>query len=230
MATEEGVGFAEVVVTEEATVGRERGGVRGLEDEVFILVDERGFAARIAAPEEKNEVGAGTVEIFNSGGGESFPAFAAVGAGSVRLHRKDGVEEEDALFLPTAERAGGVLVVADIGVDFFVDVDERGRDGLRSWNRKGETFGGAGSVVGILTQDDDFDFVEISSEGAEDELLGWVDGLGLVGFVEKGGEFLEVGLFELGFQKRFPAFVHSPIITQMWYNGGNKEVYGETVF
>ncbi len=199
MGFEERVGFAEVVVAKEAVVCREGRGVSGLEDEVLLSVDKRSFAARIAAPEEKNEVGAGTVEIFDSGGGESFPAFAAVGAGAVSLYRKDSVEEEDALFLPTAERAGGVLVVADIGVDFFVDVDERGRDGLRSWNRKGETFGGAGSVVGILTQDDDFDFVEISSEGAEDELLGWVDGLGLVGFVEKGGEFLKVGLFELGF-------------------------------
>ena len=67
------------------------------------------------------------------------------------LDGENGVQKQDTLGLPIFEGAGGVFVVAEIGIDFFVDIDERGRDGLRRRDGEGEPLGGAGSMVGVLT-------------------------------------------------------------------------------
>ena len=129
------------------------------EDEVFGLVDEGLLAAGVAAPEEKDEVRTSFIEILDDCLSEGFPAVTAMRAGFVGLYGEDIIEQEDTLSLPVLKIAGGVAVVTDVGVDFFIDVDERRWDRLSGWHGKGETVCGAGSVVGVLAEDDNSDFI-----------------------------------------------------------------------
>lgn len=105
-------------------------------------------------------------------------------------------------------------VLGEVGVDFFVDVDEAGRNGLVGVDGKGEAVGDAGSVVGVLTEDDDLDFIEVGGEGAKNLGFGREDSGGGVGLMQESTEFLEIGFGELRFKKGFPAGVHEDIIAQ----------------
>ena len=47
------------------------------------------------------------------------------------------------------------MVGVELGVDFLVDIDEGRRNGFTIRDREGETVGGAGGMIGVLTEDDD---------------------------------------------------------------------------
>ena len=68
---------------------------------MFTFVYEWSFGAGISAPENKYEMRASFIEIFNGSLGEDLPAFAAVRASPVRFHGEDIIKEEHALILPT---------------------------------------------------------------------------------------------------------------------------------
>ena len=74
------------------------------------------------------------VEIANHGFGKGFPAVTAVRTGAVGLNGEDVIKQQHALALPVREVAGGVGVVAILGINLAIDVDERGRDWLRIRN------------------------------------------------------------------------------------------------
>lgn len=73
-------------------------------------------------------MGADGVQVLNGGGGENFPATAAVRTGAVGFDGEDVVQEKDTLLLPGDEGAGWVRVAAEVGIDLFVNVLERRRD------------------------------------------------------------------------------------------------------
>ena len=166
---------------------------------MFGLVDKGFLAAGVAAPEEEDEMRADVIEVFDDGFGENFPAVATVGAGSVGFDRENIIKEEDALALPVFEVAGGVLMAADISIDFFVNVDERRWNGSSAGDGKSQSVSSTGSMIRVLAEDDDGNLVEVGSEGIEDELFGWEDGFGLIFLVEKGAEFSKIrfGKFRL---------------------------------
>lgn len=209
MGGEELVGFAEMAVAEEAGVGGERRRVGGFEDEVLSDIDERLLTAGVATPKEEDEVVALFVEVFNRGFGEGLPALAAVRAGFVGFDRENIVEHEDALVLPGFKIAGFISMMTVLSVNFFVNIDERGRDRLRVGDGKGEAVGGARRVIGILAEDDDLNLMEIGRKSAKNIGLRREDGLSFVGLVEELAELLKIGLRELRIEKFFPTFVHS---------------------
>lgn len=145
-----------MAVAEEAIVSGKRRGVSGFQDEMLRLVDERFLATCVATPEQEDKMIAMFVEVFDGGFSENLPAFAAVRTGFMRFNSENVIEEQNALFLPGFKIASLVRMRAIFGVDFFIDIDERRRDGLRVGDRKGEAMRGAGSMVGILAENDDF--------------------------------------------------------------------------
>lgn len=73
-----------------------------------------------------------------------------------------------------------------------------------------------GFVVGVLSDDDDFDFVERATiEGIEYESCRRVDGMVLVLLSDIGGQKFEVGFVEFGLQdflpSRFDAYLHGGV-------------------
>ena len=149
-------------------------------------------------------------KVADGGFGENFPAFTTVRASAVRFDGEDIVEKEDSLRLPAGEvartRAGAC--VAEVAQDFFINIDKRRRNGLRLRDGEGETHGGAGSVIGVLAEDDDFDLIEVGGEGRENLRLGGKNLSGLIGVMEKRGKCLEIGFVKLGIKKGSPRVVH----------------------
>lgn len=94
------------MVAKKAGMSRKWRRMGAFQDEVASFVDKVGLSASVAAPENKNEVRASLVEIFDDGFGKSFPTFAAVRAGVTGLNREDVIEKQNALFLPTGQIAG----------------------------------------------------------------------------------------------------------------------------
>ena len=58
--------------------------------------------------------------------------------------------------MPGDEIAGGIFVMTEVAVNFFIDVHEAGRNGGVIRNRESEAHSGAGSVIGVLAEDDNF--------------------------------------------------------------------------
>ena len=96
------------------------------------------------------------------------------------LDGENVVEKEDALFLPVCKIASGVVMEADVGVDFFINIDERRWDFFGAGNGKGKTVGGTRGMIGVLAEDDYGDLIEVGGEGAKDLRLGGKDGLILI--------------------------------------------------
>ena len=111
--------------------------MRRLQNQMARGVNQGFLAAGIATPEQKDEMRSLVVEIANHGFGKGFPAVTAVRTGPVGFNGEDVVEQQHALALPVREIAGGIGVVTIFGVNLTVDVDERGRDWLRIWDREG---------------------------------------------------------------------------------------------
>ncbi len=59
---------------------------------MFLLVNERFFAASISAPKKKYEVGAGGIKVFYNAFGKLLPAVTAMATGFVRLYGESVVE------------------------------------------------------------------------------------------------------------------------------------------
>lgn len=73
-------------------------------------------------------------------------------------------------------------------MDFFVDVLKGGRGWHFVGNGKGQTMGLVGTMIGVLTEDDDLDLVEWSGiEGVEDKLARWIHSGGSVLVFDKLG-------------------------------------------
>ena len=99
------VGKREMMVAEEAPVGRQRRRMGRREHEVARAVDERALALRIRAPQHVHYSVAVRGKGLYGGVGERFPAFALVRAGLMGAHGKRGIEQEHPLAHPPREVA-----------------------------------------------------------------------------------------------------------------------------
>ena len=130
---------------------------------------------------------------MNDGVGESFPAFVLVGPGLISPNGKGGIEEEDSLFDPTIKIAGGVVGVAQIGFDLFIDILQRGGwfDAIR--NGKGKSVCLTRTMIRILTKYDDLYLIHGQTvESVKDEFGRRIDGAGLVFLADKFGQIFEI--------------------------------------
>lgn len=227
MLEEIAVGFCKMSAAVKSAIDGKRGRVGGLENEVFMSVDKRAFALRIAAPEHEDEVLPPGVERLDSGIGQFFPTFVLMAPGAMRFHGQGGVEEKNTLLRPRTEVAahhavGQPLRSETVGrkqpggclaVDFFVDIYERWRH-LNSF-RHAETQPHSLTrfMVRVLTDDDHAHAVERATvEGVEDE-VGRRKNL-FVGIfrADKRGEHFEIWLVKFRLQNLLPgvvdAYVH----------------------
>lgn len=85
------------------------------------------LALCVAAPE--NEYDMVTVGRYGTyhGVGKLFPSVALVASGSMRAHRKRGVEQQHALFGPSDKASALWHRRAEVGLYFLEYINERGR-------------------------------------------------------------------------------------------------------
>ena len=60
---------------------------------MFARIYHRFFVARVATPQQKNEMVTVVVEIFDNVFGEDFPAFATVAAGLMSFDGEDVIQQ-----------------------------------------------------------------------------------------------------------------------------------------
>ena len=134
--------------------------MRSLQDQMFLAVDELSFPLCVRSPEHKNEVFAFFIECRDSRVGQFFPTFPLVTSGFVCLDGECSVEQEDALFRPTAKIAGGRNRRTEVTVYLLIYIRE-GRGYLYALrNGERESHGLSGFVVRVLSDDDDSYAVE----------------------------------------------------------------------
>lgn len=122
-----------------------------------------------------------------------------VGTGLMGSHGERGVEQQHPLVGPACEIArGGGYLRAEVIVDFFDDVDQRGRYGNSLRYGETEAMGLPRLVVGVLTEDDHFHLVEGSVvESGEDVGAFGVADVSLPLFNKKRLQFGKIGGVEL---------------------------------
>ena len=78
MGGEIGVGEREMVVAEEAAIGREGRGMGRGEDEMALSIDQGALALGMAAPEDEHEMVAAVGQAAHHGVGKLLPAVAGM--------------------------------------------------------------------------------------------------------------------------------------------------------
>ena len=63
-------------------------------------------------------------------------------------------------------------------------------------------------MIGVLSENHDFNLVQVSRKSAEDLRFSWKNRFRLISFVEKLAQLLKIGLRKLRVEKVFPAVVH----------------------
>lgn len=205
-----GVGLREMPASEETSVGGQRRGVGRCEYEVLAGIDKGFLGDGVAAPEEEDDAAAALREFVDGCVGEGLPSVVLVTAGLVGTDGECGVEEQDALVGPAGEGAGGEgYLRAEVAVDLFDDVDQRGWNGDALRHREAESHGLSRLVIGILTEDDGFDLVERRAvEGVEYLVAGRITGVLLPLGNEEVLELGEVGRLKLRPQHFMPTGVY----------------------
>ena len=200
------VGSAEMSVTEEAMVGRQRRGMYRREYQMTVAVDESTFLLRVGAPEDEHQV----FTLFGQGAdgciGKFFPALALVRTRLVGSHCQGGVQQQYSLFGPAGQVACGGDGQPQVALNLLEDVLQRRREGDAVVHREAEAMGLSRSMIGILSQDDHFHPVERTQvERVENKFAGGIDRCGLVFLPHKVGQADEVVLVEFRHQVLFPA-------------------------
>ena len=112
---------------EETAVGRERTGMRGLDDEVMRIGDHRLFPARRAAPENERHRLLPLVQQGDDLVREGFPALPVMRVCCVLAHREDRVEEQHALIGPRLQAAIVRDRAAEIRLELLEYIEQRRR-------------------------------------------------------------------------------------------------------
>ena len=120
-------------------------------------------------------------------------------------HGQYRIEQQDALFGPPVEVAGRRNGRTDVGRYLLKDVLQRRGKGNTVVHRKTESVGLPLAVIGVLADDDHFEFLERALvEGAEDVAAARIDALCGVFVANEVDELREVGFFEFGSQQFLP--------------------------
>ena len=89
--------LGEMPATEEASVGRQRGGVGSCQHEMSCAVYVLSHARGVAAPEQEHESLAGFAEPLHGSGGECLPSASGMAAWGALIYGESGVEQEHSL-------------------------------------------------------------------------------------------------------------------------------------
>ena len=155
------------------------------EDQVFGRIDPPSFIFGVIAPEEEGESRTICTELLDDLVGQGLPAQMLMRCGSAIDYGEGVIEQLYALLGPACEvgRSKRGTFLAEISVDFFEDISQRGRSDNPLGNREGQAVSLTGSMIGILSEYDYFDLVKRGKfECAEDLVLGWKNALGLPEF------------------------------------------------
>ena len=117
-------------------------GMKGIEAAAAagVVAGQAGKALEViseVSAQQKDQMRSLVVEIANHGFSKGFPAVTAMRTGAVGLNGEDVIKQQHALALPVRKIAGGIGVVAILGINLTIDVDERGRNWLRIWDGEG---------------------------------------------------------------------------------------------
>lgn len=147
-------------------------------------------------------------DLRDHGVGELGPADLGVTHGFVGADGERGVEEKDALLGPVRKITMPGNGHTDVLVQLLEDIDEGWgwRNGFL--DGEAETVGLAGTMVRVLSQQNDLDLIERGRiESVEDEAAGGIDRPAAHPFVfEQGGDLAEIGFVEFLTEDLFPAF------------------------
>ena len=212
MGGEVAVSGREMSAANEAAVGTEGTGVRGGEDKMTLAVDILPLALGVTAPEHEDKVITLFVEGRNGSIGEFLPTFVLMASGAVRLYGKGGVEQQDTLFRPTGEVARCGYRLAEVAVEFLVDIIQRRRYRYPLADRETEPLRLPEFMVRVLPDDDHADTVERTYIKGTEDLCGRRETLPrAVRLTHKLREQLEVRFVELGLQDLAPTFFYAYI-------------------
>lgn len=212
MGGEVAVGGGEMSAADKAAVGTEGTGVRGGEDEVTLAVDILPLALGITAPEHEDQIITLFVESSDGGIGEFLPAFVLMTAGAMRLYGKGGVEQQDSLFRPTGEVARCGYRLAEVAIEFLVDIIQRRRYRNPLADGEAEPLRLSEFVVRVLPDDNHANLVERADVEGTEYLCGRGETLPrAVRLTHKLREQPEVRFVELGLQDLPPTFFYAYI-------------------
>lgn len=110
-----------------AAIGGEWRGMHRLKDQVLGSINEPPFAACISAPKHMNDMLTVSRQCLDSRIGEEAPAQLLVTVRQMCPHRERCVEQQYALFGPACEIPIRGHGLAEVIMNLFKDIDERGR-------------------------------------------------------------------------------------------------------
>ena len=204
------VAFFEMPAPEKPVESRKGAGVHCFQHEMPVRCYERFFASGVAAPEHENHrLGLVAQRLYHAVG-KDFPPFAFVAVGFSAAHGERRVEQQHALFRPADEAAVFAEMGAVFGVDFFEYVDQAGRRLNAGLHGKRQTVRLTFAVIGVLTQNDNFDVVVIGCfQRGKDPLFGRINRVFGVFFFEKFAQIPEIRFAEFLADDFIPAVFES---------------------
>ena len=179
--------------------------MHGLEYEVALRVGDGALLLCVAAPEHIDDSLLAFGDGAHHGVGEGLPSAAGMRGRFVFADRQHGVQQQHSLLGPPVEVTRGGDRRPGIVGDLLEDVLQRGREGDAVGHREAESVGLPGSVVGVLSDDDDLQPLERTLvEGAEYVAAPGIDAAGGILLAHEVRQCGEIGLLELGSEHLFP--------------------------
>lgn len=201
------IGFRKMPAAKEASVHRQGGGVGRLQDVVPLPVDGAALPLSVGAPEQEDEATGVVVQPGHDRVGELLPAPVLMGSGLVGADGEHGVEQQHALLGPPGEIAMARMNEAFyVCGQLFVNVFQTGWRRDRSLDAEAEPVRLTGSMIWILSQDDNFHVSYVTHLGpCEDLVWGRINCVMLSFFRNKSHELDKVRLPELPAEVLLPA-------------------------
>ena len=195
-----------MLAAEKSSVGGERTGVRCFQNEMPAMRrDERLFPDGEASPKEKNQIFLSFGQTLDNGVGKLLPTDLRMRGRLVRTDGKAGIQKKNALPCPffqvAALRHRNVQVVMQLRE--YIDKGWRGSDAVG--DGKAEAVCLAGIVVGVLSDNDRFNFVQRALVEGGKNFRAWrIDDEFLFLFDQGLFQMLKVGHIKLVLEKFEP--------------------------
>ena len=179
---------------------------------MLAAVDELPFTLCVRAPEHEHDMFAFLVECRNRRIGQFFPSFALMATGFVCLDRQRSVEQQYALFRPSAQITALWDRRAQVAMDLLVDIHQR-RGYLHTIGHgKRESHGLPFLMVRVLADDDHAHLVKRARvKGVKNKPCRRKTPTGLILLAHILGEEFEIRLVKLRLQYALPRWVYSYI-------------------
>lgn len=197
---------AEMFTSEKSSMGGEGRGMRGFEDNVFLCINESFLFLGMASPEEENEEIPLVWESFYDCICEYFPSLSRMRHWFSSSDRESRIEQEHALLWPTREVSAERNRNIEAFIYFFKYISQGWRNFDSFEYGKSETMSLPWSVVWILSEDDDFDWLKRSHIERRKYIFGmWIESFPSEYFtLYELRKFIEIGLFKFFCERNLP--------------------------